>query len=94
MGSGVKQGRPSSVPLFALAVDPLLRWAKAQCSSHIDRTLAYADDFCFGLLNAFSSLGPVLRALQLLGPIAGLALNLEKCQVLIVGNLDLDLMRD
>ncbi|CAK0816041.1 unnamed protein product, partial [Prorocentrum cordatum] len=94
MSSGVKQGCPSSMLLFVLAADPLLRWVRFKASAHIDRTFAYADDFCFGLRDVFRSLGPLLALLTRLEKIAGLRLNFKKCQILVVGSLDVNLLRD
>eukprot|EP00959_Pyramimonas_sp_CCMP1952_P367163 7690252-Pyramimonas_sp.AAC.1 len=93
MGKGVKQGRPSSMLLSVLAADPLLRWVQASLSERIDTTPAYADDFCFGLPNMFTSLGPALHKLALLEQIEGLKLNFRKCQILWVGGLGITRMR-
>eukprot|EP00959_Pyramimonas_sp_CCMP1952_P438350 9177055-Pyramimonas_sp.AAC.1 len=93
MGRGVKQGCPSSMLLFVLAADPLLRWVQASLASHISRSLAYADDFCFGLPDILTSLGPVFHKLEGLERIAGLRLNYHKCQLLLVVNLEISRVR-
>eukprot|EP00959_Pyramimonas_sp_CCMP1952_P090091 1886161-Pyramimonas_sp.AAC.1 len=59
IGSGVKQGCPASMHLFVLAVDPLLRWIRRYSIPSISLTLAYADDFLFGLKNVLTELGPL-----------------------------------
>eukprot|EP00959_Pyramimonas_sp_CCMP1952_P148657 3109924-Pyramimonas_sp.AAC.1 len=93
MGRGVKQGCPSSMLLFVLAADPLLRWVQASLASHISLSLAHADDFCFGLPDIFTSLGPIFHKLEDLERIAGLRLNYHKCQLLLVGNLEISRVR-
>ena len=51
VGRGVRQGDPSSMTLFAMALDPVLRWIQYQSTPRLDLELAYADDCCFGLQN-------------------------------------------
>eukprot|EP00959_Pyramimonas_sp_CCMP1952_P081363 1700019-Pyramimonas_sp.AAC.1 len=93
MAGGVKQGCLSSMLLFVLAADWLSRWTRFTASSHIDTISAYADDLCFGFPGARRSLGPLLALLTQLEDIAGLALTFKKCQILVVGPIDVGLLR-
>ena len=80
---GVRQGDPSSMLLFTLAVEPVLEWLAWRLPDHIELSLAYAGDFCFGLRYLFEGVGPLFQCLRLLQPAIGLALNLSKCQILL-----------
>eukprot|EP00959_Pyramimonas_sp_CCMP1952_P415598 8708257-Pyramimonas_sp.AAC.1 len=63
---GVRQGDPASMALFALALDPVLRWIRARRVDRVGIQLAYADDCCFGLRDVLIDLMPTLLLLDLL----------------------------
>ena len=53
---GIRQGCPASMLLFALALDPILRWLQLRVLHRDDRLQAYADDLGFAIRNAVFSL--------------------------------------
>eukprot|EP00959_Pyramimonas_sp_CCMP1952_P135405 2833183-Pyramimonas_sp.AAC.1 len=87
---GVGQGDPASMTLFALALDPVLRWIRARRVDSVGFQLACVDDCCFGLCDILIDLMPTLLLLDLLSSAIGLSLNVGKCDVLICGTLNGD----
>eukprot|EP00959_Pyramimonas_sp_CCMP1952_P352867 7392994-Pyramimonas_sp.AAC.1 len=67
--------------LFVLAVNPLLAWIRASLGSALGLTLAYADDFGFGVERISSSFKALLDSLEALAAVANLRLNFRKCRV-------------
>eukprot|EP00959_Pyramimonas_sp_CCMP1952_P065983 1377508-Pyramimonas_sp.AAC.1 len=67
--------------LFALALDPILRWLLHMGSAHIDRGLGYADDLLFGVCDIRTGLVPILELQGTLDNAIGLRLNYAKCQL-------------
>eukprot|EP00959_Pyramimonas_sp_CCMP1952_P299047 6255197-Pyramimonas_sp.AAC.1 len=68
--------------LFALALDPCIRWL---CSRLPRQILAYAGDLWFGLRDVNVELPILLPLLQRLHPGIGLAANLKKCVLIHCG---------
>eukprot|EP00959_Pyramimonas_sp_CCMP1952_P213871 4475069-Pyramimonas_sp.AAC.1 len=48
VGRGVRQGDPSSMLLFVMAIEPILRWIPDKLPDHVEMSFGYADDLCFG----------------------------------------------
>ena len=48
--SGVKQGCPLSMTLFALAMDPIIRYISSTISPHNGIIRGYCDDLCIATL--------------------------------------------
>ncbi|CAK0803122.1 unnamed protein product, partial [Prorocentrum cordatum] len=88
IASGVKQVCPASMFLFVLAVNPLLAWIRASLGSALGLSLAYADDFEFGVERIASSLKALLDSLEALAAVANFRLNFRKCQVVVCGAMD------
>ena len=76
---GIRQGCPASMLLFALALDPVLRWMQLRILHTADRLQAYADDLGFALQNVFHTLPRLEIAFNELTPASGLQLNSRKC---------------
>ena len=83
---GIVQGEPLSSFMFALAIDPWLRYLHS-CSS-IPAVINYLDDLTFVLrsLAEYIMIWPWLNVLAL---VVGLELNVRKCKVIPMGSLSI-----
>ena len=78
--SGVKQGCPLSMTLFALALDPIIRFMSAQLSPYDCIIRAYCDDIAISTANIIQSLRAMLRCFRIIALIGNLHLNSNKTQ--------------
>lgn len=74
--------------MFALAIDPLLRWHIAQRFFASARIFAFADDIAFALNNVRAQLPQVAAALEAWAAVSGLRLEPQKCVFLPVWTAD------
>ena len=86
-----RQGDCVSPALFLLAIEPLLRQFKAllhgvETPGGFAKLAAYADDLTL-FLGPNDSLTAVIETLDTFKNASGLSINLEKCEVLTIGNL-------
>ena len=80
--SGVRQGCPLSMILFAICVDPLIRQIADCLDTEIDEVVAaFADDIGLVLADITRTLPRILALFQSFGNLCGLKLNLSKCCV-------------
>lgn len=77
--SGIRQGCPMSGSLFAIALDPLIRWSIANQFLSSARIFAYADDLAAVFRNVFMQIPVFMSALGRWAGVSGLALKPRKC---------------
>ena len=78
---GLRQGCPSSMLLFSLGLDPILRWLVAKILHPDDALRGYADDLGFSLRQLAYSLPRLDRAFLIISATSGLTLKLRKCAI-------------
>ena len=61
MSAGVRQGCPASMVLFALALDPFVRWVMSEALGPGDSLRAYADDLGMVMADVISQLPVVME---------------------------------
>eukprot|EP00972_Heterocapsa_arctica_P109864 16175924-Heterocapsa_arctica.AAC.1 len=74
--SGIKQGCPASGSIFAIAVDPLIRFILVEGSLRYARTLAYADELALVCYDFEVQLPAVLACLKRWSLATALGLNI------------------
>lgn len=84
MTSGIRQGCPLSGTIFALCMDPFLRWHIAQRFFAGARIFAFADDVAMALKDAERQLPEVARAFGQWARASGLRLKARICVFLPV----------
>jgi len=86
--SGVKQGDPSSMALFILAYDLILRWISAQLSPYDAALFGMCDDLAIATTNAPESCKIFENIFYLVQRFASLQLNATKTQIVFARNED------
>jgi hypothetical protein len=82
MTSGIKQGCPASGSIFALALDPFIRYLLLQLPSPLHLTVAFADDIAIASRHLFKILPKILSAFRRLEVAAALQLNMKKVKII------------
>lgn len=80
--AGIRQGCPLSGTIFALCLDPFVRWYLSRPLFNGTRNFLYADDLANALRDVYRLLRLVLRALHHWSLASGLTLKPSKCVVL------------
>eukprot|EP00969_Alexandrium_andersonii_P216649 9569266-Alexandrium_andersonii.AAC.1 len=78
---GIRQGCPLSGCLFALCLDPWIRYMVSMFNSRVFHLSAYADDLAVALANIILSLPSIMVVLVRMGPSVGLFINGDKCVI-------------
>jgi len=86
--SGVKQGDPSSMALFILAYDPILRWISAQLSPYDAALFGMCDDLAIATTNVPESCKILENIFYLVQRFASLKLNAAKTQIVFARDED------
>jgi len=94
MSCGVKQGCPMSSVLFALCLDPWIRYVCWLLPPEVAHIKFYADDLNAVLFNTKKSFGILFEALLLLGRATNLHLNYGKCIFVPLWVVNYDRLRD
>ena len=79
--SGVKQGCPLSMTLFALALDPIIRYMAHTISPHNGIVRAYCDDICISTGNLVLSLRHTYAIFLIIGLACNLTIHPKKTQI-------------
>ena len=87
---GIRQGGSESGTFFVLGIDPVIRWFKARVISPGDILKVYADDFAFSIRSIEKSLIKIMKAFTAVELATGLSLKIPKCQLVLVGNVELE----
>lgn len=82
--SGIRQGCPLSGTIFAICLEPFVRWCLARPVFQASRLFAYADDVAIVMRRLAEQLGPLTEALLDWEAVTGLTLKPSKCIVLLV----------
>jgi hypothetical protein len=93
MSCGVKQGCPMSSVLFALCLDPWIRYVCWLLPPEVAHIKFYADDLNAVLFNTKKSFSILFNALLLLGKATNLHLNYSKCIFIPLWQVDFDRLR-
>lgn len=80
--SGVKQGCPLSMTLFALALDPIIRLMASHISPHNGIVCGYCDDLCVATQNLIDTLRHTTGIFTIIQHACNLLLNPHKTQIL------------
>jgi hypothetical protein len=86
--SGIRQGCPASGTLFALAMDPCIRYLIARIGPDLGLVNAYADDIAAVIRNLFDSLVLVNRCFEIIGQATALHLHPGKVVVVPLWKFD------
>ena len=76
--SGVKQGDPSSMVLFILAFDPILRWIQASLSPLPSWSFGMCDDLAIATLDIPAAWAQIIRIFVVVRRFASLFINQQK----------------
>ena len=82
--SGVKQGDPSSMVIFVLCFDPILRWIDSLLSPLGDCLFGYCDDVGIACRDVTKSWPIIAKCFHIVSRIAGLHLNTDKTQCCVL----------
>jgi hypothetical protein len=93
IASGIKQGCPLSGSIFALAIDPLVRFLLTSSVLGSMQITAYADDIAIVIANLFTQLPRILQAFRSWALASCLVLNSKKSAVLPLWCFDEALIR-
>jgi hypothetical protein len=85
INAGIKQGCPASGSLFALALDPFLRFVLQRIPMRLSTLVAFADDLAAVLLHLRQGLRLLQPLFALLFRAAGLAINPKKTVIVPLG---------
>ena len=78
MLSGIKQGCPASGSIFALIIDPVIRWLSYKISSPINHLVAFADDVAIYMEDFLRHLPSLLNDLEQVQHATALYINKKK----------------
>ena len=81
---GVKQGCPLSMLLFAIAIDPLIRYMHSRLDPLSDRLGAYCDDLSLATQNIFVAMKKLAPCFFIAARELNLTLNATKTQCLLI----------
>ena len=84
MRGGVRQGCPASGVLFALALDPVMRWLANRVCTGLGTLQAYADDVGLALINIRHALIYLCPAFRIVEELIGLKLKPGKCHIVVM----------
>jgi hypothetical protein len=93
MLSGIRQGCPASGTLFALAIDPCLRYLISKLGPERGIVNAYADDIAAVLRDMFKSIGMIDLIFRTIGRATSLHLHPGKVQIIPLWKYDIDDIR-
>ena len=93
MLSGIRQGCPASGTLFALAIDPCLRFLIGKVGPKRGIVNAYADDIAAVLRDMFASIGLIDTIFQTIGGATSLHLHPGKVQIIPLWKFDAETIR-
>ena len=93
MLSGIRQGCPASGTLFALAIDPCLRYLISQIGPARGLVNAYADDIAAVLRDMFKSIGMIDLIFKTIGRATSLHLHPGKVQIIPLWKFDIEAVR-
>ena len=82
--AGVKQGDPSSMVIFVLCFDPILRWINSLLGPLGDHIFGYCDDVGIASQNMLRSWPVIKNCFHIVGVISGLFLNVAKTQCCVI----------
>ena len=82
--SGVKQGDPSSMVIFVICFDPILRWINSLLAPIGDFMFGYCDDVGIASRNLLISWPIIKKCFHIVGRISALWLNIGKTQCCII----------
>ena len=91
---GIRQGCPASMLLFAVALDPIIRWLHSAVMRPSDTLRAYADDLGFSLADVVESLPRLGVAFHVVARLTGLNLKLSKCALIPFDEAHISFLRD
>jgi len=91
IGSGIKQGDPAFGSLWALAFDPILRFALAVLPLTVIG--AFADDVAMVVKCLLALIDPLIPFLITLRKAANLQLNFPKCNFVVTSSEHVDRLR-
>ncbi len=83
-GAGVKQGDPSSMVIFVICFDPILRWISSLLAPIGDYLFGYCDDVGIACINLIRSWPIIKKCFYIAGRISGLWLNTGKTQCCVI----------
>jgi exonuclease III len=86
--SGIRQGCPASGTLFALAMDPCIRYLISRIGPDLGLVNAYADDIAAVIRNLYDSLKLVNRCFEIIGQATALHLHPGKVVVVPLWKFD------
>ena len=92
--SGVKQGDPSSMVLFVLAFDPILRFIAHGLTPFDTHVFGMCDDTALATENIIDCWKKLIPIFSMVTRFSCLSLNLKKTQILFADRAAADLLRD